>query len=186
MGLEIVDLVLEILCLHLVTFGAGVVKGAEQAAEFAGVGLLQECVELLDQHRHGCFLVHGLIGQGAELAAESGDHPAGEVEIFPLRGAEMLLDRDHLLLADEAVPGTQRLGVVGGVGVVGGHVLAHDFRGVFRDVEAGVETVLESHAGDGLGFDVVPGRAVLLDEFVGGGDFVLVGQGGKSFRLGSL
>jgi hypothetical protein len=46
----------------------------------------------------------------------------------------MLLDRDHLLLGDEAVPAAQRLGVLGGIGVIGGHVRAHDARGVLGDL----------------------------------------------------
>jgi hypothetical protein len=42
----------------------------------------------------------------------------------------MLLDGNHLLLADEAVPAPQRLGVVGRIGIIGGHVAAHDRGGV--------------------------------------------------------
>jgi hypothetical protein len=34
----------------------------------------------------------------------------------------MLLDGDHLLLADEAVPAAERLGVLGRIGIIGGHV----------------------------------------------------------------
>src|SRR3546814_18635787 len=59
----------------------------------------------------------------------------------------MLLDRDHLLLRDEAVPAAQRLGVVRGIGVIGGHVGAHDARGVTSDVEAGAELFLGAHTG---------------------------------------
>src|SRR3546814_9588963 len=62
----------------------------------------------------------------------------------------MLLDGDHLLLADKAVPAAQRLGVVRRICVIGSHVLAHDPGGVARDVEAGLEPVLQPHAGDGL------------------------------------
>jgi hypothetical protein len=55
----------------------------------------------------------------------------------------MLLDGDHLLLADEAVPATQRLGVVGRIGIIGSHVAAHDRGGVAGDVEPGAEAVLK-------------------------------------------
>ncbi len=36
--------------------------------------------------------------------------------------------------------------------------------GVARDVEAGLEAVLQAHAGDGLGVDAVPRGALALDE----------------------
>src|SRR3546814_9156599 len=76
----------------------------------------------------------------------------------------MLLDRDHLLLRDEAVPAAERLGVVGGIGVIGGHVGAHDARGVAGDVEAGPELVLGAHAGDILGTDRVPATVLVANE----------------------
>ena len=121
-GLEVVDLVDQLLFLRLVAGLAGRVEVAEQAAEFARVGLAQEGVELFDQRRHRGLLVHRLVGQRAELGAQRGDHPAGEVEVAALGRAEVLLDRDQLLLADEAVPAAQRLGVLGRIGVIGGHV----------------------------------------------------------------
>ena len=37
---------------------AGGIEGAEHHAQFAGVGLLEEGVELFDQARHRCLLVH--------------------------------------------------------------------------------------------------------------------------------
>src|SRR4029453_9329362 len=70
----------------------------------------------------------------------------------------MLLDRNQLLLRDEAMPATERLGVLGGIGVIGSHVGAHQRRGVAGDVEAGLETVLQTHARHGFGGDAVPGR----------------------------
>src|SRR3546814_15027664 len=73
-------------------------------------------------------------------------------------------DRDHLLLRDEAVPAAERLGVVGGIGVIGGHVGAHDARGVAGDVEAGPELVLGAHAGDILGTDRVPETVLVATE----------------------
>ena len=55
-----------------------------------------------------------------------------------------------LLLGDEAVPAAQRLGVKGGIGVIGRHVLAHDGGRIAGDIEAGLEAVLQAHAGHGL------------------------------------
>ena len=55
---------------------ARLVELAEQPAEFARVGLAQEGVEFGDQRGDGGLLVHRLIGQGAEFAAQRGDHPA--------------------------------------------------------------------------------------------------------------
>ena len=155
-GLVAVDLVLDLGGTGAVTGLLGLFQGAEQVVELPGVGLAQEGVELLDQARHGGLLVHGLVGQRAELGAQGGDHPAGEVEVAALGGAEVLLDGDQLLLADEAVPAAQGLGVLGGVGVVGRHVFAHDLRGVLGDVQAGLEAVLGTHAGNVLGADVGP------------------------------
>ena len=43
----------------------------------AGVSLAQESVEFLDQRRNAGLFVHRLVGQGAELAAQCRDHPAG-------------------------------------------------------------------------------------------------------------
>ena len=140
---------------------SGGVELAEQAAQFTGVGLAQEGVELPDQRRHRGLLVHRLVGQRAELGAQRGDHPAGQVKVAALGGAEVLLDRDHLLLGDEAVPAAQRLGVLGRVGVVGGHVGAHDVGGVPGDLQAGLEPVLSTHACGGLGIDGIP-RAALF------------------------
>ena len=163
MGLVIVDLVLDALSLHLVAGFAGRVQIAEQHAEFAGVGLAQEGVELLDEGRHGGLLMHGLVGQRAEFGAQRRDHPARQIEIAPLGRAEMLLDGDHLLLADETMPAAERLGVLGRIGIIGRHVLAHDLRRVFGDVEPGLELVLGAHAGDRLGLDGAPGIVLLLE-----------------------
>src|SRR3546814_16068565 len=79
----------------------------------------------------------------------------------------MLLDRDHRLLRDEAVPAAQRLGVVRGIGVIGGHVGAHDARGVTSDVEAGAELVLGANTGDAFAADAVPGADIVEDEAAG-------------------
>ena len=133
-------------------------SAAEDIVQLARVGLTQEGIELLDQGRHRGLLVHRLVGQRSELGAERRDHPAGQVQIAAIRRAEVLLDRDQLLLGDEAMPAPQRLGVLGGVAVIGGHVGPHQRRGVAGDVEAGLEAVLQAHARDSLGRHPVPGR----------------------------
>ncbi len=65
------------------------------------------------------------------------------------------------------MPAAQRLGVVGGVGVISGHVRAHDARGVAGDVETGAELVLGAHAGDAFAADAVPGAVIVADEAAG-------------------
>ena len=152
----------------------GGVELAEQAAQFARIGLAQEGVQLADQGGDGGFLVHRLVRQRAELGTQGGDHPARQVEVAAVGAVEVLLDRDHLLLADETVPAAQRLGVLRRVGVVVRHVLAHDLRRVAGDIEAGLEAVLGAHAGGGLGVDRVPGAAFLVLQAGNGLDIVLV------------
>ena len=85
----------------------------------------------------------------------------------------MLLDGDHLLLGDEAMPGAERLGVEGGVRVIGGHVGAHDAGGVTGNVETGMEAVLQPHTGDGFGADAVPGAVFAGDQLVQFGGAVI-------------
>ena len=157
-GLEGVDLFDQRLFLRLVACLARGVEVAENVVELAGVRLTQECVQLFDQRRHRCLFVHRLIGKRPELGAKCCDHPAGEIQIAAIGLAEMLLDRNHLLLRDEAMPATERLGVLGGIAVIGGHIAAHQRRGVSSDVQAGPEAVLQTHARDGFGVDAVPGR----------------------------
>ena len=173
-GLEVVDLFDQRRFLGLVAGLAGGVEVAEHVVEFARVGLTQEGVELLDQRRHRCLLVHRLVGQRSEFGAQRGDHPAREVEVAAIGGAEVLLDRDQLLLRDEAVPAAERLGVFGGIQIVAGHVGAHQRRRVAGDVEAGLEAVLQAHAGDGFGVDAVPGL-LGLEQRLGRFDFALIG-----------
>ena len=86
----------------------------------------------------------------------------------------MLLDGDHLLLTDEAVPAAQGLGVVRRICVIGGHVATHHARRVAGDVEAGLEAVLQAHARHRLRIDPVPGSALGADQIVCLGDVVLV------------
>ena len=165
---------------------AGLARGvdlAEDAAELAGVRLAQEGVKLLDQRRHGGLLVHRLVRQGAEVGAQRGDHPAGQIQIPPVGRAKMLLDGDHLLLGDEPMPAAQRLGVKGGIGVIGRHVLAHDGGGVAGDIETGLETVLQAHPGHGLGVDAVPCAVLAFDELLHLGNMALifVRTGGSGF-----
>ena len=162
--------------IHFVTGSAGHVKFAEQTAQFAGIGLAQEGVELLDQRRNAGLFVHRLVGQRAEFAAQRGDHPAREVEITALGGAEMLLDRNQLLLADETVPTAQRLGVLGRIGIIGSHVRPHDLGGVLGDVQPGLEPVLQPHAGNAFGVDPAPAGLVGGDRRCGVADRGLVGH----------
>jgi len=84
--------------------------------------------------------VHGLVGKRAELGAQGCHHPSREVEVAAFGGAEVFLDRDELLLTD-------------GVGIVGGHVVAHDLGRVASDVQTGMETVLSAHTGSIFRFD---------------------------------
>ncbi len=83
------------------------IKLAEQAAQFARIGLAQESVKLFDQCRNAGLFVHGLIRKWAKFAPQRGDHPARQIEVAPLGGTEMLLDADHLLLADKPVPAAE-------------------------------------------------------------------------------
>ena len=172
-GFEAVDGLHGGLLGHLVAGLAGGIEVAEQLVQLPGIGLAQEGVELFDQPGHGGLLVHGLVGQGAELAAQGCDHPAGEVQVALAGAAVVLLDGNQLLLADETVPAAQGLGVLRGVRVVLGHVLAHDLRGVLRDLDTGLEAVLELHAGGVFGVDRIPGVPAgiaqggeLVDEFL--------------------
>ena len=71
-------------------------------------------VQLADQRADRGLFVHRLVRQRAELGAQRGDHPAGQVQVAAFGAVEVLLDGDHLLLADEAVPATQRLRVPAG------------------------------------------------------------------------
>ena len=176
MGLEILDLVHRCFFCCRVTSFARRINVAEQKVQFAGIGLAKEGVKLFDQRRHRGFLVHRLIRQGTELAAQRGNHPAGQIEIAALGAAEMLLDRNHLLLRDKAVPATQRLGIFGAVGIIGGHILAHDCGGIFGDVEAGLEPVLQLHPGNGFGVDTAPRAVLVFDQALGGAFEILVGH----------
>ena len=184
MGLVVLHGRHELRDLGLVTLRAGLVDGAEQVAQLAGIGLAEEGVDLGDQRRHRGLLMHRLVGQRAELGAQGGDHPAGEIDIAALGGAEMLLDGDHLLLSDEAVPGAERLGVKARIRVIGGHVGAHDAGGVAGDVEPGLEAVLQAHPRHGGGVDGIPGAFARLDQLGDGGRFLLIagGRGGALRR----
>lgn len=181
-GFEVVDLGQQLGFLGLVASGAGSVQAGEQQVQLAGVSLAQEGVQLFDQAGNRGFLVHGLVRQRAEVGAQRGDHPTGQVEVALVGGLQVLLDRDQLLLPDEAVPATQRLGVDGGVRIVFGHVLAHDGRGVLGDIQAGLEAVLDTHASCVLGVDRAPAAAVLLFQRGNCLDLVLICGHGQSFK----
>src|SRR5690606_26327056 len=91
---------------------------------------------------------------------------------------------DELLLADEAVPDAQRLGVDRRVRVVLVHVAAHDVGGVLRDLQSRAESVLRSHARRRLGVDGVPAGSVRVLQLLDGGDVVLVVSHVMSFVMG--
>ncbi|MCY1240325.1 hypothetical protein D9M72_531660 [compost metagenome] len=113
-------------------------------------------IELFDQGWYACLLVHGLIWQRAKLRAKRCNHPARKIQVASFRGAKMLLDRDHFLLRDETVPAAERLGIVGRILVICGHVCPHDTGGISCDVQAGLKTVLEPHTSDRFRGDPVP------------------------------
>ncbi len=65
---------------------------------------------------------------------------------------------------DKSMPAAERLGVKGGIGVIGRHVLAHDGGRISGDIETRLEAVLQAHPGHGLGVDAVPCAVLALDE----------------------
>ena len=164
MGFEVVDRAERVGLGRSVASGTGFVEVTVDLVELTGVGLLEEVIELSDELRHNGLLVHGLIRKWTEVGAHCCDHPAGQVQVTASGGAVVLLDSDHLLLADEAVPAAQALGVTGYVFVVTGHVIAHDLCGVLGDVEAGQEAILQLHASRRLGADCGPWASALLSQ----------------------
>ena len=177
MRLEILDLVESCLFLAKIVGCARGIKFAEKQVQLARIRLAEERVQLFDQRRDARLLVHRLVGQRTELRTQRCNHPARKIEVFALRVAEMLLDRNHLLLRDEAVPAAERLRVVGRVGVIGRHVLAHDLRGIARDIQTGAEPVLQAHTGDGFRIDAIPCPVLGADKLSDLGDIVLVRHG---------
>ena len=142
--------------------GTCLVELDEDVAQFTGIRLATERVDLLDEIGDRSLLVHGLVGQGAELRAQRRNHPAGEIDVAAIQRAVALLHAHHRLLGDEAVPRTQRLGVLGRIGVIASHVRAHDVCRITGNVQAGLETVLHAHAHDVLGIDRGPLRLLGL------------------------
>ena len=104
--------------------------------------------------------MHGLVWQRTEFTAQRCDHPARQIEVTLLRSAEVLLDRNHLLLGDKTMPATKRLRVIGRVCIIGFHIGAHDLCGVFRNIETRRETVLDRHASSALWINSIPARAI--------------------------
>src|SRR5262249_10596646 len=86
----------------------------------------------------------------------------------------MLLDGNHLLLRDEAVPAAERLCVKGGIGVIGRHVLAHDGGGIFGDIETRAEAVLQAHPRHGLRVNAAPRPVFAFDELLCLGNMALI------------
>ena len=170
----VIDLSLDFSSLGVVTGFASVVKGGEQQIQFTSVSLAQEGVKLFDQRRHRGFLVHGLVWQRAEFGAQCSNHPTRQVQVALVSGFQVLLDGDQLLLTDEAVPATQRLGVDRGVGVVFSHILAHYSRGVLGNIQTGLEAVLRTHASDGFWVDSAPATTCLFFQLGSCFDVVLI------------
>ena len=173
-SLEVVDEINDSCLLLLVSILSCLVQVSEQFVELPGVSLAEEGVDLLDQVGNSGLLVHGLVRQGSELAPHGCDHPAGEVEITFVSCSKVLLDGDHLLLSNEPVPASQRLGEqseIRGfinddnylrtidllvVAVILLHVLPHDLGGVLGHVQASLELILKLHSRDVLRLQVVP------------------------------
>jgi hypothetical protein len=120
----------------------------EQVVDRHFIGLAQRDVDLLDQVDDRGLLVHRLVGQVAEAIAQARHHPAGQVDIGALGRAAQALDRLDHLLGVEARPAAQRLGELAAVGVVGGHVGAHDAGHFAGDVQVGREGVLQLQLDD--------------------------------------
>ena len=174
MGFVVVDLSLQFGFLGLVASSAGGVDGGEQQVQFTTVSLAQEGVQLFDQVGDGSLLVHRLVRQRAEVGTQSSNHPAGQVQVALVGGLQVLLDGDQLLLANEAVPATQRLGVLGGVSIVLDHVFAHDVGGVLSDFQTGLEAVLRAHASNRFRVDSAPAAAGSFFQCGNGFDVVLI------------
>ncbi len=170
----VVDLVLDLSSFGVVAGSASGVQSGEQQVQFTAVSLTQEGVQLFDQIGNCSLLVHRLVRQRAEVGTQSSNHPAGQVQVALVGGAQVLLDGDQLLLADEAVPATQRLGVLGGVSIVLSHVFAHDVGGVLSDFQTGLETVLCAHAGNRFRVDSAPAAAGSFFQCGNGFDVVLI------------
>src|SRR5690606_16157390 len=125
-GFVVVDGVNQLLLTERVAGLARFIQLAEHHAELTGTRLTQEGVKLLPQRWNAGLFVHGLVRKRAEFGAQCRNHPAGKIEIATLGGAKMLLDGDHLLLADKAVPAAERLRVVGRISLICRHVTTHD------------------------------------------------------------
>lgn len=148
MGLEIVDGLDRLRLGGGITLLAGGLQVLEQVIDGDLVGLAQGDVDLLDQVRDSGLLMHGLVRQMAEAVAQTGHHPAGEIDIGALRGAAQALDGLDHLLGVEAGPAAEGLGELRAVGIIGGHVGAHHARHVAGDVEMGVKAVLQLELDD--------------------------------------
>ena len=112
--------------------------------------------------------MHRLVGQRAEFGTQRRDHPARQVQVAPFGGAEVLLDRNHLLLADESRASSPATACTATNRRHSGHVLAHDLRRVLRDIQAGLEAILRLHARNGFWIDGIPGAALAGNQSRGG------------------
>src|SRR5690606_25444094 len=77
-GLEVVDLRLDLGRLGRVTGFTSGIQCGEQQVQLTAVGLTQEGVQLFDQIGNRSLLMHRLVRQRAELGAQGGNHPAGQ------------------------------------------------------------------------------------------------------------
>ena len=136
------------------------VQLAEQTTQLTCVGLTQEGVKLFNQASNCSLLVHRLIGKRTEVRTQGRNHPARQVQVLAVGFAtEMLLDSNQLLLADKTVPATQRLGVLGLIGIECFHVSTHDVGSVLSDFQTRFEFVLSPHASCRLRVDRIPRAA---------------------------
>ena len=124
-SLKLINLLGEALNLYLVASLFRCIQLAEQPAKLTGIGLAQKGVQLLNQTGDRRFFVHGLVGEWPKFRAKSRDHPPREIQIFFIRGTEMLLNGNQFLLADKPMPTAKGLCVTGRIRIVGGHIRTH-------------------------------------------------------------
>ena len=162
MCLKIVDLLFDAGFPDGVTGVTRRIQVAEKQVQLTRVSLPKKRVELLDQCGYRGFLMHGLIRQRTEFRAQRGNHPAGKVQVLLPGLAKVLLDGDHFLLADKAMPAAQRLGELRRIGIVLRHITAHDVGRVLGNVQTGFEPVLGTHTSSGFRTNSIPGATCVF------------------------
>ena len=154
MGFEIVQLFDDLGALGI-RFGG--FQFLEQVVDRDLVGLTQRDIDFMDQIGDGGLFMHRLVGQVAPAVAQTGDHPARQIDISALGGAAHALHGLDHLLGVEARPAAQRLGELAAVGVIGGHVGAHHGCHVAGDVQMRVIGVLHAQLDDVVNGDAAGG-----------------------------